>query len=202
MVGMGRRVRGSLRLDILRPKPPAGRDRIGPDQEHYHCYQVGKLHPKLTDPGGRGGGGSDRLRESSWTQLWILKSGGGTGRSIPSPINSSTKKLQFLASSSRSSTHSTYTTSIAQPPHSTPTSTPSPPPMSIRRPPTALGLTASDVAELSHKLQQDRQARAQQAQAERDGQQHYSNKRDQLVERERQEREAKDRLRAGERVGI
>lgn len=74
--------------------------------------------------------------------------------------------------------------------------------MSIRRPPTALGLTASDVAELSQKLHEDRQARAQQAQAERNGHQTYTTSRDQLVERERQEREAKDRMRAGERVGL
>ncbi len=74
--------------------------------------------------------------------------------------------------------------------------------MSIRRPPTALGLTASDVAELSQKLHEDKQLRAQQAQAERNGHQAYPTSRDQLVERERQDREAKDRLRAGERVGL
>jgi len=70
--------------------------------------------------------------------------------------------------------------------------------MSIRRPPTALGLTASDVAELTHKLHEDRQARAQ---ASRSGTS-SSKSQDELLRREHEAREAKDALGVADRVGV
>lgn len=69
--------------------------------------------------------------------------------------------------------------------------------MSIRRPPTALGLTATDVAELTAKLSQERQARAAQQQPA-SGQ----HKLDAVLEREKQEREKKEGMRQDDRVGV
>lgn len=74
--------------------------------------------------------------------------------------------------------------------------------MSIRRPPTALGLTATDVAEVSAKIKQERQARLEQQHAEREGAQLVGRGQDALVETERREREMRERMSRDERIGL